>query len=174
RIAGHERRGPPRERRGHRALVAALDGEQRERELPAACGERPRRGCDALALRERALEGREPLAGRPCLVEQAVPLGRRGARGGPGPGRRRLELVAGRASARGRLARLGHRRAKLRHELANGLVAHGEPLVRAAQADEEGARLLRRVPRERRLGPLALLARSLETAGKRPFLVPFG
>ena len=63
------------ERRGDRALAARLDVEQRQREPLALLGERARRGRQAFALGERALERCKPLACERAPARRALALG---------------------------------------------------------------------------------------------------
>jgi hypothetical protein len=100
RPVGDERRCARTERRGHRALRARLDAEQRQGQRFALLGERARRRGNPLPLRERVLEGREPLLRGESALGERVALVRRLARRGACVQRLPLELLGRRAAAR--------------------------------------------------------------------------
>ena len=116
RVGRDQRSRSPGQRGGDGPLVAGVDLEQRERQPLALLGECARGGRQSLALGERVLQRRQPLASEPGLFLQRLALGVR---------------------ARAREQRLG---AKPVAELARGVAPQLEPLDRAAQPVERRGR----------------------------------
>src|SRR5581483_1617280 len=146
RVLREHGRGAMAERRGGRALAAGFDLEQLQRELLALLGERTRRRGQALALGERLLERRQPLACEAHARLEILVLAHRGPCRG-------IRLVGGAAElGRRRAARcathLFELVARFGEQPLRRLVAYAETLRRAAQGEQRIAR----AAGERRLG----------------------
>ncbi len=170
-IARDHRRGAPREGSGNRPLGPRLGFERRNRECLAGRSKRACCGRDPLALRDRALERLQPLAGRSGTLGHIVALGGSGPRSCSRVVGTRLELCRRKAPTPLDRTRFGKFTGQALTEPCDRLAPKSQALPRRAEGDETPVRALLATGRsgERSLdgAPLAAHLRQLRLGDSR-------